>query len=235
MRYSLNPKLSGAFCGRLSVGHLRQTHFHFPSHSLTHTHSQFGHLFHWLWLDSSRTQCSTCSKGAFKSNRQHRTVLAAEKRQIFGANIASQGTVAFNRLCCNTTTNTHTLSAHCTVCIHRRTHNIAMQFGRFLPFQKQSKQLLVQRASVHCFPTLIYLFQSLPLLAKLAELEFEHLKCAPNKRMYWQIINLQQIVSMRAAHTSFSRSLICALQQLKSNKLNGVKYLPVWMSSTLKH
>ena len=59
------------------------------------------------------------------------------------------------------------------------------------------------------------------------DLEFEHLKCAPNKRMYWQIINLQQIVSMRAAHTSFSRSLICVLQQLKSNKLNGVKYLPV--------
>ncbi len=86
MCYSLNPKISAAFCGRFSVGRWLQTHFHFLLHSFRYTHTDSLAIY-FTGCDLTAVGCSAAHgvrQNAFKSNRQHRTVLAAEKTNIWG-------------------------------------------------------------------------------------------------------------------------------------------------------
>lgn len=217
----------------------RRTFIFFYTLSDTHTHRQFGHLFYWLWLDSSRMQCSTWGKAKrlqIKSTASYS--IGGRKDKYLGQTQSVSEQFASNRLCCNTTTNTHTHSVHTVQSVHTHTHTHnehSSAIWAILAIPKSVKAVVgtarLRPLPFHC---LIYLFQSLPLPVKLARVGIWAFKVSTkHKRMDWQIINLQRTVSMRAAHTTFL-SFICPLRQLKGNKLNGVKYLPDWMSSALR-
>lgn len=154
--YNLNLRIYGVFCGRLNVGHLRQTHFHICFFFLFYSHTQSGHQFHWLWLDSSRAESGGHEvKGLQIKSTAWCTIGVRAKANIWNKQHSKSVSRQLQSIDC-TEAQQQTQLVHTWYTVYTQDPS-TLQFGPFLPLQ-----------SLHLLQsTLIYLFQSLPLLFKL--------------------------------------------------------------------